>query len=186
MDTDTTPEEDPISAQSDPPLAPALTPEEAEKSHAELETLRDRHVRLQADFDNYRKRTLRERTDAQARATEDVIAALLPALDHFDMGLNSAAEHGADTSVQTGFKMIRDEIFRVLERAGLSAVNAQPGQPFDPHQHESVAHQPSAEFAADLVVKQLRRGYRLGPQLLRPAQVVVSSGAPEGDAHGNA
>lgn len=186
MDTDKTPdivpEEIPPIAESDPPAAPALTPEEAEATQAELNALRDRYVRLQADFENYRKRILRERTEAQAGAHEDLLHTLLPVLDNFDMSLTGAAEHGAKESFLTGFKMVHGELLRVLERAGLTPVDAKRGDTFDPHQHEAIAHAPSADCAADLVLQQTRRGYRLGAQLLRPAQVVVSSGTPEGNA----
>lgn len=188
MDTDKTPdivpEEIPPIAESDPPVAPALTPDEAETTQAELNALRDRYVRLHADFENYRKRILRERAEAQAGAHEELLRTLLPVLDNFDMGLNSASEHGADESFLAGFRLVYGEFLRVLERAGLTPVDAKPGDAFDPHQHEAIAHAPSADCAADLVLQQMRRGYRLGAQLIRPAQVVVSSGTPVGESDG--
>ena len=187
MDT-TPPPEQPVSPETveatpAPPSAP-----EVERAQAELETLKDRHIRLQADFDNFRKRTQRERVESQARAHEELMRALMPVLDHFEIGLRSAVEHGADEAVCTGFRMVQDELVRVLDRAGLSALDATPGQPFDPHQHEAVTHAPSAEHPADTVLQQIRRGYRLGPQLIRPVQVVVSSGAPASteEPHGGA
>lgn len=181
---DDIPEELPPIAESDPPAAPALTPEEAEQAQAELSALRDRYVRLQADFDNYRKRVLRERAEAQASAHEELVRTLLPVLDNFDLGLASAAEHGATESFLSGFKLVHGDLLRVLERAGMTPVDATAGTPFDPHQHEAIAHAPSQEYAADTVLQQTRRGYRLGAQLIRPAQVVVSSGAPEGESDG--
>lgn len=147
-----------------------------ERAQEELETLKDRHLRLQADFENFRRRTQRERAEAQVRALEELMRNLLPVLDHFEIGLRSAADHGADDAIRSGFELVQNELLRVLERAGLTAVDAQPGSVFDPHQHEAVSHAPSDQYGPDTILQQTRRGYRLGPALLRPAQVIVSSG----------
>lgn len=158
--------------------------EDLDRAQAELETLKDRHLRLQADFDNFRKRTMRERAEMQARALEEMMRLIIPVLDHFDAGLKSASEHRVERGVIEGFELVRSEFLRALERCGLVPVDAAPGQPFDPLQHEAVAHEPSVEIAADAVVRQVRRGYRLGTHLLRPAQVVVSSGPTAGSLAG--
>ncbi len=158
---------------ADAPIEPSG---DIERAQAELETLKDRHIRLQADFDNFRRRTQRERAEAQARAHEELMKNLLPVLDHFEFGLRSAAEHGVDEAVRSGFQLVQNELLRALERAGLTALDAAPGEPFDPHLHEAVTHAPSNEYPPDTVLQATRRGYRLGPALLRPAQVVVSSG----------
>lgn len=188
MDTNSTPDvKTPPEAQPEaqPEAAPpAPPPDEVDRAQAELETLRDRHLRLQADFENFRRRTQRERLEAQTRAHEELLRALLPVLDHFEIGLRSAAEHGADAAVRNGFQLVQDELIRVLERAGLTAVESAVGQPFDPHLHEAVSHAPSAVHPADTVLQQVRRGYKLGTQLLRPVQVIVSSGAPVENTHG--
>ena len=174
MDTMNTSPDTP--APQEPPVEPVETAAEMDRAQAELETLKDRHIRLQADFDNFRKRTERQRIEAQARAHEDLMKALVPVLDHFELGLRSAAAHGADEAFCAGFRMVQDELARVLERAGLTAIDAAEGAPFDPHQHEAVTHAPSNQHPVDTVVQQTRRGYRLGPVLLRPVQVIVSSG----------
>ncbi len=172
----TTPPADAPAADAAPETLPAEAPAEIDRAQAELETLKDRHLRLQADFDNFRRRTQRERVEAQARAHEELMKSLLPVLDHFEIGLRSAAEHGADQSVRAGFEMVQSELLRVLERAGLTAIDVAPGSPFDPYHHEAVTHAPSDQYPADTVLQQTRRGYRLGPTLLRPVQVVISSG----------
>lgn len=162
-----------------PEAQPAPAPEAAaarDASLAELETMKDRHLRLQADFDNFRKRTQRERADLQVRATEDLVRELLPVMDHFEIGLRTAAEHHSDAAVRDGFQLVYDELLRVLQKCGVTVVEAAAGALFDPHLHEAVTHAPSAEHPVDTVVLQSRRGYRLGDHLLRPAQVVVSSG----------
>lgn len=151
----------------------AEAPEKAAPSEADQ--LKERLLRLQADFDNFRKRTSRERTEFAQRATEDLVSELLPVLDHFELGLKTAREHSADASVREGFQLVYDQLMGVLGRAGLTAIDAN-GQAFDPHQHEAVTHLPSEDVPADIVMHQTRRGYRLGDKLLRAAQVVVSSG----------
>lgn len=164
------------------PVAPAPAPEPAtvltdDQSQAELETLKDRHLRLQADFDNFRKRTQRERSELQVRATEDLVAELLPVLDHFELGLRMAAAQQAAPAVRDGFQMVYDQLLAVLRKVGVTTFEAS-GR-FDPHLHEAVTHAPSPDHPADTIVSQLRRGYKLGERLLRPAQVVVSSGPPD-------
>jgi molecular chaperone GrpE len=151
-----------------------------EKFQAEMETLKDRHLRLQADFDNFRKRTQRERSDVQVRATEELVEALLPVLDHFELGLRNAATQPAAASVREGFQLVYDQLQATLRRFGLMPFEARGV--FDPHLHEALTHVPSAEHPADTIVTQTRSGYRLGEKLLRPAQVVVSSGSPDAPA----
>ena len=160
-------------------LEPVI-PLQDDKAQAEFETLKDRHLRLQADFDNFRKRTQRERSELQVRATEDLAAELLPVLDNFELGLRTSATLHAAPAVRDGFQMVFDQLQAVLRKVGVIPFEA--SGPFDPHLHEAVTHAPSAEHPADTIVTQLRRGYRLGDKLLRPAQVVVSSGPPDAPA----
>ena len=166
---------EPTPAETAPPEA-ELQREAADVS-AEIEALKDRLLRLQADFDNFRKRTARDRAEMCIRANEDLIRELLPALDHFEIGLRSAAEHGAEDSVRQGFQLVYDQLLAALAKAGATPVDA-VGAPFDAREHEAIAHVPSADAPAGTVAQQVRRGYRLGALLLRPAQVIVSSGPP--------
>lgn len=157
-------------APESPPSA-AAEPEEA---------LQDRLLRLMADFENFRKRTLKERGEWSLRANQDLLTELLPVLDHFDLGLQTAGRHQTDPAVLDGFRLVYEQLLAALAKFGLSPVDAE-GTAFDPHLHEAVSHMPSDEHPADSIIAQTRRGYRLGDQLLRPAQVVVSSG-PAGPA----
>ena len=138
-------------------------------------TLQDRLLRLQADFENFRKRTQRERSELYVRANEDLVEQLLPVLDTFELGMANAEKSGADSSILEGFALVHQQTLATLKRFGLEPLNAE-GEPFDPHHHEAITHMPSADVAADSVIAQTRRGYRLGDRLLRAAQVVVSSG----------
>lgn len=143
----------------------------------QLDAARDRLLRLQADFDNFRKRTLREREETYQRANEDLMRDLLTVLDHLDLAIEAGRAHQVEPTFVQGFALVGDQLRASLGRFGLAPFDTQ-GQPFDPQRQEAVAHMPSAEVAADRVVVQTRRGYLLGNRLLRAAQVVVSSGAP--------
>jgi molecular chaperone GrpE len=144
---------------------------------AECEGLRDRLLRLQADFENFRKRTQRERGELILRANEDLVSELLPVLDHFELGFHNAESQGVNDSVVEGFRLVFDQMASVLKRFGLEPMDAE-GCPFDPHHHEAVTQMPSEVVPAEQVIAQTRRGYRLGDRLLRATQVVVSSGPP--------
>ena len=140
--------------------------------------LKDRLLRLQADFENFRKRTLREKNDLYQRANMDLLQELLPALDHFELGLRMAEQHKAEKAVIDGFKLVYDQLMNALKKFGVTPIEAE-GQPFDPTFHEAVTHVPSEEQPADTIIAVTRRGYKLGDSLLRASQVVVSSGPVE-------
>ena len=145
----------------------------------EEESLRDQFVRLQADFANFRNRTQRERVELYQRANEDLLLEILPVLDHYEMGLQTAEQHDADQAVVDGFKLVFDQFKNVLNKFNLTPIEA-VGEEFDPHKHEALTHMPSAEYAAEICSNQVRRGYMFGEKLLRAAQVVVSSGPADG------
>lgn len=144
----------------------------------EDEALEMRFLRLQADFDNYRKRVQRERGEWQRQAREDLLNELLPVLDHFELGLNTAASHHVETSVMDGLRMVYDQFVAALRKYEVVPVEAE-GAPFDHNLHEAITFVPSDEHPAQTVIAQTRRGYLLGEKLLRAAQVVVSSGPAE-------
>jgi molecular chaperone GrpE len=148
-----------------------------EEEQKDEEPLRIQLMRLRADFDNFRKRQVRERADWIIRANEDLFLELLPVLDHYEMGLKSAKEHHTDNSVIEGFKLVYNQLIDLLEKFNVTPVDA-VGEAFDPHKHEALTHMPS-DKPAETVIEQVRRGYLLGDRLLRAAQVVVSSGPPE-------
>lgn len=146
---------------------------------AELDAaLTGRLLRLQADFENFRKRTLREREDVYQRANADLMLDLLPVVDHIVLALESARAHDVDEGFTKGFELVGDQLMSALAKYGLKVIDA-TNEPFDPNLHEAISHLPSREVPADTVIEQTRRGYLLGSRLLRAAQVVVSSGAPE-------
>ena len=158
------------------PISPEAAPEPPAPP-AEEEALQHRLLRLQADFDNYRKRMAREKQEWIAFASEKLVLEILPVLDHFELGLADSAKNGAPTAFTDGFHIIYNQLRAVLEKAGVQAIDAE-GQPFDPNLHEAITHIPSADVPEEHVAAQTRRGYKMGDKLLRAAQVVVSSGPP--------
>lgn len=146
-----------------------------EETVEEEELLRDQFVRLQADFANFRNRTQRERTELYQRANEDLLLEILPVLDHYELGMKTAEQHDTDPEVMKGLTLVYDQFQNVLEKFNLTPINA-VGETFDPHKHEALTFMASDEYPENVCSNQVRRGYLLGDKLLRPAQVVVSSG----------
>jgi molecular chaperone GrpE len=134
-----------------------------------LDTLR----RVQAEFENYRKRVIKEQTALVDRATEGLVEQLLPVLDSFELALkNFDAAGGQDTeSVRKGVELVYAELLGVLEKAGVSRVEAE-GKPFDPNVHEAVMQDQGD--GEPVVTDVLRTGYTLKGRVLRPAMVKVS------------
>ncbi|MGH2750527.1 MAG: nucleotide exchange factor GrpE [Actinomycetota bacterium] len=126
----------------------------------------DDYLRLQADFDNRRKRLMRETASASDRAKREMLERLLPLLDNFDRAL----EHNEDAS---SLELLHDQLFRTLQSEGLEEIAAE-GQPFDPHVHDAIESHPSTEVEDTVVKTVYRKGYRLGDRVLRAATVVVS------------
>jgi molecular chaperone GrpE len=153
------------------PAAPVVLKKEDE------EPLKNQILRLQADFDNFRKRTQRERNELFLFANEAICLEMLPVIDHFEMGFKSAEAHQTDSAVTEGFRMVYNQLLDVLKKFNVVAINA-VGEPFNPHRHEAILHMPS-DKPAETVLEQVRRGYMLGEKLLRAAQVIISSGPKE-------
>ncbi len=132
---------------------------------------RERYLRLYADFENLKKRVERERIEHRLRATESLLARLLPVLDNFERAL---AARGGEESLRSGVQMIYRQLFDELRREGLRPVEAL-GQAFDPTVHEAVATTSDSGLPAHTVVGELQRGYFFGDRLLRPSLVRVQT-----------
>lgn len=139
----------------------------------ELEQLRDKHLRLAAEYDNYRKRTMREQREAGGRAQAELLKHLIDALDDISRFAHvDPASTDAATVVQ-GVDMVERKLMKALGAAGLQVVNPLD-QPFDPALHEAVATEPALSSEDDhMVARVYQPGYVFGGQLLRPARVVV-------------
>jgi molecular chaperone GrpE len=144
-----------------------------EKARAEAESYLDDLRRLQADFDNYRKRTLREQTARAASASQALVARLLPVLDNFELAVSSA-EHSRDFDrMLKGVEMVFGEFREVMEGEGLVKIEAE-GKPFDPERHEAVIAVEQEDTEPGMVVDIVRTGYELRGKVLRPAMVKVA------------
>jgi len=142
------------------------------KLEGERDELMDTLRRVQADFENYRKRVLREQTALVERATERLVEDLLPVLDSFDGALGTLpADSPEADQVRNGVVGIRTQLVAVLEKAGLERIDAE-GNPFDPNEHEAVL-QDDGE-GDPRVGEIMRTGYRLKGRVLRPAMVRVT------------
>ncbi len=154
---------------SDPP-APVAS--EIEKVRAERDSLVDRLARLQAEFENARKRTQREQVEFKEYAVADAIKALLPILDSLDRALKTSTQTVED--FRSGIELIDKQFHDALSRLGVEPIVAE-GQPFDPNQHEAIQMVETDEAKENHVLDELQRGYKLKERLLRPAMVRVAS-----------
>ena len=136
-----------------------------------------RHAHAGADFDNFRKRATREKEDAIKCANASFLDRLIPILDNFELGLNAARTSAADSPILSGMDMVAKQLADFLASSGVEPVNGE-GRTFDPNLHEAVAQEESAKVPEGVVIRQLRKGFKLRDRLLRPATVMVSKGAP--------
>lgn len=171
---------DPGTATPVPPVVeavvePVVEPMVMDPKDQEIAALKDRLLRLQADFDNFRKRTIRDREDMARRAAERLLQELLPIVDHFELGLESARQHHIKHNVIEGFAGILKQFQTTLEKAGVTPIETK-GQSFDPNFHECVAQIASEEHPEANIIEETRKGYKLGTYLLRASQVIVSTG----------
>lgn len=143
---------------------------------ADLDRFRDLALRSQADFDNYKKRAAREKEEAIKYANSSLLERLIAIVDNFELGLYAAKSEGGKSPIYAGMSMVLKQLTDFLAENGLQPIDAE-GEKFDPNLHEAVAHEPSHEVPEGVVVRQMRRGYRLKDRLLRPSSVVVSSGS---------
>jgi len=143
---------------------------EVDKLRAERDMLIDRLARMQADFDNARKRASREQQDFRDYALADTIRALIPVLDSFERALKSSPEK---SEFHVGVELIHKQLQDVLTRLGVQAVLA-AGQQFDPRYHEAIEMVDTEDARDNEVIEELQRGYKLKDRLLRPAMVRVA------------
>ena len=144
---------------------------ELQKLRVERDTLIDRLARLQAEFENARKRTAREQQDFREYAVSDAVKALLPTLDSFERALQAGA--GEKSEFRGGIELIYKQLQDALQKLGLRAIPAK-GEPFDPHLHEAIEMVDTTDTADHQILEELQRGYKLKDRLLRPAMVKVA------------
>ena len=158
-----------------------LTPDEVEGSsatndageiHSKLMEVEDRYRRLLAEFENFRKRSIREKNQERQRGRREAVEGLLPVYDSLTMGLISLKP---DDPSRAGIQAVHQQLLQSFETMGLMKV-ATKGEKFDPQLHEAIVHLPSDTVAEGLIIEETRSGFEDEVGLLRPAQVVVSAG----------
>ena len=177
--------------KGEPAADPADVPEEVA---LELKQAEDRLVRLQADFENFRRRANKERIEATQYGHQNLVKDLLGTVDNLERALDHArqSEGGDLESFLQGVELVQRELLAALTKHGVVCIEAK-GEPFDPAVHEAMAQTPDASVAPNTVIDEMQKGYKLRDRLLRPSRVVVSKAveeaaeetepeAPEGDA----
>ena len=152
---------------------------ELKRVEAENAELKDRLARRQADFENYRKRVDRERTETYNRVVADIATKLLPVVDNLKRALDAEASVESSESDEfrhflSGVDLINKQLNGVLDALGVKPIAA-VGEPFNPHVHEAVVTEATDEFEPDTVMQEIVAGYRLGDKLIRPALVKVAT-----------
>ena len=148
---------------------------ELSELQATVAELKDKHIRLLAEFDNYKKRTMRERLDLMASASKDVMLAMLPVLDDFDRARKAAEANPEAEPFSEGVSLVYNRLYSTLQAKGLKAMES-TGQPFDAEWHEAITEIPAP--TPDLkgkVVDTIEKGYLLNDAIIRYAKVVVGN-----------
>ncbi|BFH12800.1 nucleotide exchange factor GrpE [Paenibacillus melissococcoides] len=148
-------------------------PAELKEARAQAEELQQRLLRAQADFDNFRRRTVKEKEELAQYASSKLVTQLLPVLDNFERALAAAQTGSEEQSFVKGVDMIFRQFMQVLEQEGVKAMNA-VGEPFNPEFHQAIMQVESEEHEEGIVVEEVQKGYMLKDRVLRPAMVKVS------------
>ncbi|XP_074590490.1 uncharacterized protein LOC141846369 [Curcuma longa] len=142
----------------------------------ELSTEKDRVIRISADFDNFRKRTERERLSLMTNVQGEVIESLLPVLDNFERAKSQIkVESEEEEKINSSYQSIYKQFMEILASLGVEAIKT-VGCPFDPLLHEAIMQEESSEYEEGIIIQEFRKGFRLGERLLRPSMVKVSAG----------
>jgi len=167
--------EDPAPAeQAGAPSVPGTPEERIAALEAEKQELRDRMLRIAAEFDNWKKRSRREQTDLETKARESVLRDLLEMIDNLERATASWQTGPVDAqAIKQGVQLVLRQGQSKLDRHDVKAIEAK-GKPFDPREHDAISQVPSADVAPGTVLSELQKGYRIGDRLLRPASVVVA------------
>ena len=163
-----------LSRQRDSEAAETKVQQELQALKQERDSLYDRLLRKQAEFENYKKRVEREKSERAQLPSQNLIPELLSVLDSFELALRNALSEGEGSEdLLSGFELIYKQLQDTLGRVGLKPIDA-TGQKFDPRFHQAIATVATADLDENTVVEEMRKGYLLDNRLLRPAMVSVS------------
>ncbi|MGC6523572.1 MAG: nucleotide exchange factor GrpE [Flavobacteriaceae bacterium] len=139
----------------------------------ELASEKDKFLRLFAEFENYKRRTAKERVELFSTASQDVIQALLPVLDDFDRAIVEISKH-ENSELSKGVELIKNKLNSTLEQKGLSQIEVQKGDTFNADNHEAVTQIPSpSEDLKGKIIDVIEKGYKLGEKVIRFPKVVI-------------
>lgn len=155
---------------NDAPETPA--PEGCEQLAEEVSKWRDTALRTAAEYDNYRKRSVKDREEFARYANKSLLEELLPIIDNFEMGMQMASKDQS-SMIYIGMSMVQKQLRDFLDNQGVTPIEVTVGQPFDHNLHEAIQSEPSDQ-PEGTILRVLRKGYRLKDRLLRPANVVVA------------
>jgi molecular chaperone GrpE len=162
-------------AAASPPSGALIEPSEEAvvRLEGELADMKDKYLRMAAEYDNFKKRSVKERTEAWQRAQADLVQRLVDALDDLARFAHVDPAQTDAKTIHDGVDMVERKMWKALDAAGVARVD-QVGVPFDPHVHEAVTTRPADHPAKDHTVGAiLQPGYRMGDALIRPARVIV-------------
>ncbi|SER70876.1 nucleotide exchange factor GrpE [Salipaludibacillus aurantiacus] len=147
---------------------------EVKQLELKLEEATNRMLRIQADYDNFRRRTKQEKESAAKYKSQSLAEKLLPALDNFERGMAITPQEEETKSLLKGMDMVYRQIKNALEEEGISEIDA-VGQPFDPHYHQAVMQVETDDYGSNIVVEEMQKGYQLKDRVIRPAMVKVNA-----------
>jgi molecular chaperone GrpE len=165
------------------PLAGGAGLTREQQLEADLAEAQDRYMRNLAETENFKKRVARERVEERAYAAQEVVLSLLPLVDNLERALQAAkgqAGEDADPALlqlEKGVELVLKQFEDALKKQGVTVIDAVIGQPFDPHVHQALLQEPSAEHPEGAVLEVLQKGFKMGDRLVRPSLVKVASAA---------
>ena len=155
--------------------------DEAGKLRAEMEEARDEYLRLYAEFENFKKRTAKDKVELAKYANESILTELLTSFDNLEIALKHADHESTNKEFLDGVQMTLRELYRTFEKFGVTPIKSE-GQPFDPEFHHAVAHLERDDMDENMVVVELRKGFMYNDKVLRASMVSVSKKPSEEEA----
>jgi molecular chaperone GrpE len=147
--------------------------EKVRAQEAAIEEKENKLLRLQADFDNYRRRARLDMEAAQKYRAQNLVSDILPALDNFERALKVDVQDDQMKSILQGMDMVYRQLVEALKKEGVEAIES-VGQPFDPHLHQAVMQVEDSSFEANTVIEEFQKGYKLKDRIIRPSMVKVN------------
>ena len=154
-------------------VSTALLQEKVDELQAKLTETEGRMLRLQADFENYKRRVQMDKQAAEKYRAQSLVSDILPALDNFERAMQVEANDEQMKSLLQGMEMVYRQLLEAMTKEGVEAIEA-VGKQFDPHEHQAVMQVEDSEFESNAVVEEFQKGYKLKDRVIRPSMVKVN------------